>query len=72
MPQFADYVEISVDALNKDPNAEFDESAFIEASRLVWCLYVFAEVIPILRNFVMDVATIHSSKWNLSSFYTNP
>ena len=35
MPQFADYVELSVDALNKDPNAEFDESAFIDASRLV-------------------------------------
>ena len=35
MPQFADYVDVSVDALNKDPNAEFDENAFIDASRLV-------------------------------------
>lgn len=35
MPQFADYVDTSVDALNQDPSAEFDENAFIDASRLV-------------------------------------
>lgn len=35
MPQFADYVDMSVDALNKNPNVEFDENAFIDASRLV-------------------------------------
>ena len=35
MPQFADYVDTAVDALNQDPDAEFDENAFIDASRLV-------------------------------------
>ena len=35
MPQFAEYVDTAVDALNQDPNAEFDENAFIDASRLV-------------------------------------
>ena len=42
MPQFADYVDTAVDALNQDPDAEFDENAFIDASRLVrFCLFSF-------------------------------
>lgn len=36
MPNFAEKVEIAVDALNSNPQQEVDENEFIEASRLVY------------------------------------
>lgn len=36
MPNFAEKVEVAVDALNSNPPREVDENEFIEASRLVY------------------------------------
>ena len=36
MPNFAEKVEIAVDALNCNPPQDVDENEFIEASRLVY------------------------------------
>ena len=36
MPQFAEYVDMVVDALSMDPMGEVDENSFIEAARLVY------------------------------------
>ena len=36
MPNFAEKVEVAVDALTANPQREVDENEFIEASRLVY------------------------------------
>ena len=36
MPNFAEKVEVAVDALTSNPQREVDENEFIEASRLVY------------------------------------
>lgn len=36
MPNFAEKVEVAVDALNSNPPLDIDENEFIEASRLVY------------------------------------
>lgn len=36
MPNFAEKVEMAVEALNSNPQKEIDENDFIEASRLVY------------------------------------